>query len=176
MFAYNQVLRIVKETKQVRKFNAQCFHCGKQKGSGNMYRCSCKAAQYCSKACQLADWENHKICHDTCVGQKFKTTRSILNQFNATIPSYFASCGFDEETFRKLHSKGAIFRATRLKNKFHIHPLSMKEWVQITKFMHPGEFKRALKGDFNDLKQGHVLFALFSSQTKCHALVNFKFL
>jgi hypothetical protein len=97
-----------------------------------------------------------------------------MNQFNATILSYFTSCGFDAETFRKLHSKGAMFRATRLKNRFHIHPLSMKEWVLFSKSMHPGEFKRALKGYFNNLKQGHWLFALFSSQTMCHALVTFK--
>jgi hypothetical protein len=122
-------------------------------------------ATYCSKACQLADWEKHKPCHDNCAKGSGKS-RSISRKFNDTIPTHLAQRFMDKETWSKLQAKGGMFRATLVGESFHIHPMTMKEWVEFTMDMYPDDFKKHLKCSFEELKLGRLVFVIFCSKFK----------
>jgi hypothetical protein len=72
-----------------------CHHCDKTEtlGGAKHMKCKrCKAAYYCSKVCQVADWKIHKIrCNEPgiCVGSRSTIKTSHANIFAVLKSNYF---------------------------------------------------------------------------------------
>ena len=175
MFADNTVIPIASLSKEETKRATQCYHCGKPKGSGKMFKCKgCKMAAYCCRAHQKADFKKHtRQCKQSQrakqanrAGMKF--SKSLIEQFQETIRAY-TEAHVPPSAFDK---PDQVFRATRVGDNFHIHTFSMREFYITTKLLIPNQKNRkefetlALK----QLKEGQVAFVVFSSQTKAHAI------
>ena len=176
LFHYSTVVPIIARTKEA----TQCTLCGKEKGSGKMFRCrGCKIASYCCRAHAKSDWKTHQVmCKEVQSrlvegkGKKtaIKRSQNLVKDFGQSMTAYIEK----HFTKRQMPEIGEIYRATRQGNRFFLHELSMGEFLTCAKGLMPKEdrCKAFLKDVFESLQSGELVFVLFSTQTKAHAIVN----
>lgn len=173
LFHYSTVVPIIARTKEA----TQCTLCGKEKGSGKMFRCrGCKIASYCCRAHAKSDWKTHQaMCKEVQSRGKnsaIKLSQNLVKDFGHSIRAYI------DKTFKAsdIPETGEIYRATKQGNRFYIHELSMGEFLTCAKGLMPEEDRRKafLKDSFESLQNGELVFVLFSTQTKAHAIVTVK--
>lgn len=171
MFAYGTIVPVVKPTKP----KTQCNLCGAEKGTGKMYLCrGCGVHAYCCRAHQRRDWASHKaMCEEMQAigaGKKILKSQSLVKTFGISIRTYinrvFTAADFS--------GTGKVYRATRRGDVFYTHQLSMKEFFLCATGLMPDAARRKafLNQAFEGMKEGQLVFVIFSSQTKAHAIVS----
>ena len=173
LFHYSTVVPIIARTKEA----TQCPLCGKEKGSGKMFRCrGCKVASYCCRAHAKSDWKNHQVMCKEVQSQDnsraMQRSQSLVKDFGHSIRAFI------DKTFKPsdMPKKGEIYRATKQGDRFYIHEFSMGEFITVATGLMPEESRRKafLKESFESLQNGELVFVLFSTQTKAHAIVTVK--
>ena len=173
LFHYSTVVPIIARTKEA----TQCTLCGKEKGSGKMFRCrGCKIASYCCRAHAKSDWKNHQVMCKEVQSQDnsraMQRSQSLVKDFGHSIRAFI------DKTFKTsdMPKKGEIYRATKQGDRFYIHEFSMGEFITVATGLMPEEDRRKafLKESFESLQNGELAFVLFSTRTKAHAIVTVK--
>jgi len=104
--------------------------------------------------------------------REMQRSQTLVQTFGQSITTYI------EKTFKPsdFPENGEIYRATKQGNRFYIHEFSMGEFLTVAKGLMPGEKRRKayLKEAFESLQNGEMVFVVFSTETKAHAMVNVK--
>ena len=116
LFHYSTVVPIIARTKEA----TQCTLCGKEKGTGKMFRCrGCKIASYCCRAHAKSDWKTHKaMCKEVQAidnSSGIQRSRSLIKDFGRSIRAFI------DKTFEPsdMPEMGEIYRATKQGNRFY---------------------------------------------------------
>jgi len=122
LFHYSTVVPIIMTNNMIAqtKEATKCHLCGKEKGSGKMFRCrGCKIASYCCRAHAKSDWKTHKaMCREMQAkpdSRQLQRSQSLVKDFGQSMAVYM------EKTFKPsdMPETGEIYRATKQGNSFY---------------------------------------------------------